>query len=186
MLAPRTMDNLLDLASLRKDAMPSSAREMARLSLFDWFTVARAGAQEPVAIILRGLVADEAGRSAASVVGLSAKVPARAAALARERRPGLARFTKRRSDRGRRPAGLVRDQAAQDDRPPAPALHRATAEPVEKAKGAPFPRGRGHQHLSQDIHGSWREHPRDLIGFRSRGRARPRRAVCSKGSMRKA
>lgn len=82
MLAPRTMDNLIDLASLRKDAMPPSAREMARLSLFDWFAVARAGAQEPVAIILRGLVADEAGRSAASVVGLSAKVPARAAALA--------------------------------------------------------------------------------------------------------
>ena len=82
MLAPRTMDNLIDLASLRKDAMPPSAREMARLSLFDWFAVARAGAQEPVAIILRGLVADEAGRPAASVVGLSAKVPARAAALA--------------------------------------------------------------------------------------------------------
>jgi 2-methylcitrate dehydratase PrpD len=82
MLAPRTMDGLLDLASLRTDAMPSPAREMARLSLFDWFAVARAGAQEPVARIIRGLVADEAGKPAASVIGLSAKVPARAAALA--------------------------------------------------------------------------------------------------------
>jgi 2-methylcitrate dehydratase PrpD len=82
MLAPRTMDGLLDLASLRTDAIPRPAREMARLSLFDWFAVARAGAQEPVARILRGLVADEAGKPAASVVGLSAKVPARAAALA--------------------------------------------------------------------------------------------------------
>ena len=82
MLAPRTMDGLLNLAFLPADTISPEARGMARLSLFDWFAVARAGAQEPVAKILRGLVADEAGKPAASVVGLPARVPARAAALA--------------------------------------------------------------------------------------------------------
>jgi len=83
MLAPRTMDALLDLAALQGDAVPSPAREMARLSLFDWFVVARAGAPEPVANIIRDLVAEEGGKPAASVVGLAGKkVPARAAALA--------------------------------------------------------------------------------------------------------
>ena len=82
MLAPRTMDGLLDLAALPGKAVRNSAREVARLSLFDWLAVARAGAQEPVAKILRDLVADEAGKPAASVVGLLGKVPARAAALA--------------------------------------------------------------------------------------------------------
>ena len=82
MLAPRAMNGLLNLACLPADAIPRAAREMARLSLFDWLTVARAGAQEPVAKILCGLVEDEAGKPAASVVGLSIKVPARAAALA--------------------------------------------------------------------------------------------------------
>jgi 2-methylcitrate dehydratase PrpD len=76
------MNGLLNLACLPPDAIPRAAREMARLSLFDWLTVARVGAQEPVAKILCGLVKDEAGKPAASVVGLSIKVPARAAALA--------------------------------------------------------------------------------------------------------
>jgi 2-methylcitrate dehydratase PrpD len=82
MLAPRTMDGLLDLASLLRPRRSRRPRAKWGLSLFDWFAVARAGAQEPVAKILRGLVADEAGKPAASVVGLSIKVPARAAALA--------------------------------------------------------------------------------------------------------
>lgn len=82
MLAPRTMDGLLDLACLPDEAIPPTAREIARFSLFDWLAVGRAGAQEPVAKILRGLVAEEAGKPAASVFGLAAKVPARAAALA--------------------------------------------------------------------------------------------------------
>jgi len=82
MLAPRTLNNLLDLAFVPTQAIPSSARETARFSLFDWFAVALAGANEPVARIVRDLVADDAGRPAASVVGLGAKVPARAAALA--------------------------------------------------------------------------------------------------------
>jgi 2-methylcitrate dehydratase PrpD len=80
MLAPNTMDRLLDLAATT--AIPDSARAFARLSLFDWLTVGHAGAREPVADILREFVAAEGGRGEASVFALSAKVPARAAALA--------------------------------------------------------------------------------------------------------
>ncbi|MBV9290634.1 MAG: MmgE/PrpD family protein [Hyphomicrobiales bacterium] len=82
MLAPRTLNNLLDLAAIPAAAIPASARAAARLSLYDWFAVALAGENEPVAQIVRGLVADEGGQEAASVVGLDRKVPARAAALA--------------------------------------------------------------------------------------------------------
>jgi 2-methylcitrate dehydratase PrpD len=82
MLAPRTMNGLLDLAMTPGDAIPRSARAMARLSLFDWFAVALAGADQPLAEIMRDLVADEGGKPASTVVGLAAKVPARAAALA--------------------------------------------------------------------------------------------------------
>src|SRR6516162_1044307 len=67
MLAPRTLNGLLDIAAIPSDSIPASARAMARLSLYDWFTVTRAG---------------ESGKEAASVAGLDKKVPARAAALA--------------------------------------------------------------------------------------------------------
>src|SRR5271166_5250157 len=82
MLAPRTLNGLLDIAATPAAAIPASASAMARLSLYDWFAVARAGENEPVAKIVRGLVAEEGGQEAASVVGLDRKVPARAAALA--------------------------------------------------------------------------------------------------------
>ena len=82
MLAPRTLNGLLDIAATPAAAIPASASAMARLSLYDWFAVARAGESEPVAKIVRGLVAEEGGQEAASVVGLDRKVPARAAALA--------------------------------------------------------------------------------------------------------
>jgi 2-methylcitrate dehydratase PrpD len=82
MLAPRSLDALLDLAALPASAIPDSARAMARLSLFDGFAVARAGVGEPVAKIVRDLVAEEGGKPAATVVGLATKVPTRAAALA--------------------------------------------------------------------------------------------------------
>jgi 2-methylcitrate dehydratase PrpD len=55
---------------------------MARLSLYDWFLVTRAGENQPVAKIIRDFVADEGGKEAASVAGLDKMVPARAAALA--------------------------------------------------------------------------------------------------------
>jgi 2-methylcitrate dehydratase PrpD len=82
MLAPHTMDALLDLAELPAAAIPPTARAMARRSLFDWFAVALAGADQPLAGIVRSLVAGEGGKPAATVVGLAQKVPARAAALA--------------------------------------------------------------------------------------------------------
>jgi hypothetical protein len=50
---------------------------VARLSLYDWFTVTRAGENEPVAKIVRGFVADEGGKQAASVAGLDKMVPTR-------------------------------------------------------------------------------------------------------------
>jgi len=82
MLAPRTLNGLLDIAAIPSDSIPASARAMGRLSLYDWFTVTRAGENEPVAKIVRGFVADEGGKEAASVAGLDKMVPARAAALA--------------------------------------------------------------------------------------------------------
>jgi 2-methylcitrate dehydratase PrpD len=82
MLAPRTLKGLLDIAAIQSESIPASARAMARLSLYDWFAVVRAGENEPVARIVRGLVADEGGQEAASVAGLDKRVPARAAALA--------------------------------------------------------------------------------------------------------
>jgi 2-methylcitrate dehydratase PrpD len=82
MLAPRTLNGLLDIAAILSESIPASALAIARLSLYDWFTVTLAGVNEPVAKIVRGFVADEGGKEAASVAGLDKKVPARTAALA--------------------------------------------------------------------------------------------------------
>src|SRR5271166_1890717 len=82
MLAPRTLKGLLDITATPSESIPASACAMARLSLYDWFAVTRAGVNEPVAKIVRGLVADEGGKEAASVAGSDKMVPARAAALA--------------------------------------------------------------------------------------------------------
>ena len=59
-----------------------TALQVMRLSLLDWLAVTRAGADEPVARITRAMVADEGGRAEASALGLAARLPARAAALA--------------------------------------------------------------------------------------------------------
>ncbi|MGL4440831.1 MAG: MmgE/PrpD family protein [Bosea sp. (in: a-proteobacteria)] len=61
---------------------PDEALAVVRLSLMDWAAVSLAGLAEPVAGMLRGLVAEEAGAAQATAFGLSQKVPARAAALA--------------------------------------------------------------------------------------------------------
>lgn len=63
-------------------SVPAEALGVARLSLMDWAAASLAGLDEPVSGMLRQLVADEAGAGEASVFGLRAKVPARAAALA--------------------------------------------------------------------------------------------------------
>lgn len=75
-----TLDRVLDLAALQAQAIPESARRMARFSLFDWMVCGAAGAGEPLAAILRAMAADEGGAAQASVIG-GAAAPARAAAL---------------------------------------------------------------------------------------------------------
>ena len=82
MPSPQTLPRLLDLAAFDAREIPASARQMAQFSLFDGLSVALAARDEPVAKMVRDLVADEGGRPCASVVGLEARVPARAAALA--------------------------------------------------------------------------------------------------------
>ena len=82
MLAPLTMERLLALSAIPACDISESARAMARMSLFDWLTVSRAGSDQPLARIIRDLVAAEGGQPAATVVGLAPRVPARAAALA--------------------------------------------------------------------------------------------------------
>jgi 2-methylcitrate dehydratase PrpD len=69
-------------AVARGHAIPGEALAVARLSLMDWAAVSLAGLAEPVSVMVRGLVADEAGVEQATVLGLSRKAPARAAALA--------------------------------------------------------------------------------------------------------
>ena len=75
-----SLDRLLDLAALPAAQIPASARRMAQFSLFDWMVCGLAGTGEPLAVILRDLIAGEGGRPEASVFG-GGKVPARAAAL---------------------------------------------------------------------------------------------------------
>ena len=76
------LPHILDLATLDADRMPQDARKMAQLSLFDWMVVSLAGADQPLADIIRNFVAKEGGVEIAAVTGGSMRLPARAAALA--------------------------------------------------------------------------------------------------------
>ena len=72
-------DRLADFAVLTR--VPSEAAETMRLSLFDWAVCAIAGQTQPVSrVIVEYALATGAGP--ASIVGTSARVPAREAALA--------------------------------------------------------------------------------------------------------
>jgi len=82
MAARGVLDRLVELAALDAGRIPPHARQIARLSLFDWLTVARAGSAEPAAAIVRAFVTSEGGREEAQVAGQVLRVPARAAALA--------------------------------------------------------------------------------------------------------
>jgi 2-methylcitrate dehydratase PrpD len=75
------MQRLIALAMLPADAIPDSARRIARFSLFDWMVVGRAGRDQPVARIVREHVLAEGGRGEASLIG-GGMAPARGAALA--------------------------------------------------------------------------------------------------------
>ncbi len=81
MIAPDTLHRLVALAAVDASALPARALQMARFSLFDWMVCARAGADEPVARVVRDLVLDEGGRPQATLAGTGEKVPPRAAAL---------------------------------------------------------------------------------------------------------
>jgi 2-methylcitrate dehydratase PrpD len=76
------MDRVLAIAAIGREAIPARARRLAEFSLFDWMVVARAGADQPVSAILRGLLEAEGGRAIATVVGSAQRLPGRAAALA--------------------------------------------------------------------------------------------------------
>lgn len=75
-------DAIVAFAAARGKPLPASARHIMKLSLLDWCAVAIAGKEEPVAGIVRALVAEEGGRADATVIGLAQPLPARAAALA--------------------------------------------------------------------------------------------------------
>lgn len=75
-----TLSHVLDLAALPAQAIPPSARVVARFSLFDWMVCGRAGRNEPLAKILRDFAAAEGGKPISSVIG-GGQLPARAAAL---------------------------------------------------------------------------------------------------------
>lgn len=61
--------------------IPKSAKNIARLSLLDWFAVSIAGKEEPVSSIVRELIISEGGAGSATVFGVDGCFPPRAAAL---------------------------------------------------------------------------------------------------------
>lgn len=73
---------ITDFAVSADIRFPSGARHIMKLSLLDWSAVGLAGRDEPVSLIVRAMIAEEAGRPEATVFGLAEKCPARAAALA--------------------------------------------------------------------------------------------------------
>ena len=75
-------DAIVAFAAARGKPLPESARHVMKLSLLDWCAVAIAGREEPVAGIVRSLVAEEGGLAEATVIGFAERLPARAAALA--------------------------------------------------------------------------------------------------------
>lgn len=62
--------------------VPQDSRDVLRLSLQDWVSVALAGVAEPVSVAVRDMVLAEGGADVAHVFGTDVKLPARAAALA--------------------------------------------------------------------------------------------------------
>ena len=76
------LPHMLELAAIGPDRLPQDARKMAELSLFDWMAVSLAGADQPLASIIRDFVVAEGGVATAAVTGCKHRLPARAAALA--------------------------------------------------------------------------------------------------------
>ena len=76
------LGDALALAMLPSDSIPEIPRGMAKLSLFDWLVVGKAGSTEPVSRIISDFVLEEGGEPQASVFGMALKLPSRAAAMA--------------------------------------------------------------------------------------------------------
>lgn len=72
---------LAEFAAMPAAEMPESARAILRLSLLDWAAVALAGAEEPVARLVRADALRDGGTAEAGVLGSAVRLPARAAAL---------------------------------------------------------------------------------------------------------
>ncbi len=68
--------------NLNWNDVPQDTREVLRLSLLDWASVALAGVNEPVSGTVRDMVLVEGGAGQAHVFGTDVTLPARAAALA--------------------------------------------------------------------------------------------------------
>ncbi|MDC1382267.1 MmgE/PrpD family protein [Candidatus Puniceispirillum sp.] len=76
------LPHILDLAVVEPSKLPNEARKMAQLSLMDWLSVSLAGANEPLARIVRDFVAADGGMPMATVTGSDFLLPVRSAALA--------------------------------------------------------------------------------------------------------
>ena len=74
------IEDILDIAQTPSEALPTSARGKAKLSLMDWMVCGWAGRDEPLAHSLRKLAIREAGAPTATLIG-GGKAPARMAAL---------------------------------------------------------------------------------------------------------
>src|SRR5690348_3936107 len=68
-------------SALTYDALPEPVRELARQCVLDYYGVALAGADDPLAQILLDEVVEAGGASDASVIGHKARLPILAAAL---------------------------------------------------------------------------------------------------------
>ncbi len=67
---------------LNWDDVPQDTRDVLRLSLLDWASVAIAGVDEPVSVAVRDMVLAEGGTGQAFAFGTDVTLPARAAGLA--------------------------------------------------------------------------------------------------------
>src|SRR5215468_1383975 len=84
-----TRQNAVDLtrvlakraSAVTYDALPEAVREVARQCVLDYYGVALAGADDPLAAILLEELTEAGGAAQASVIGHEAKLPALSAAL---------------------------------------------------------------------------------------------------------
>ena len=66
----------------KPEFVSDEVKQIAQLSLFDWFVVSLAGQTEPVSNIIRGQIKSDGGAEDCTVIGTTQRFPARASALA--------------------------------------------------------------------------------------------------------